>query len=54
MIAMLFELFGLFFAFAVCCALIGLCVVAAHDVPAIVGTVALVLTFAALGVAILH
>lgn len=47
-------LLGVYFAFAACCALIGLCVVAAHDVPAVLGTVALVLTFAALGVAILH
>ena len=35
-------------------ALVGLCAVALRDVPRITGTVALVLTFAALGVAVLR
>ncbi|MEU1117822.1 MULTISPECIES: hypothetical protein [unclassified Streptomyces] len=43
-----------FFATAALLALFGLCAVALHDVPRISGTVALVLTFAALGVAILR
>lgn len=47
-------LLGLYFAFAVLCALLGLAIVATDDLSRIVGTVALVLTFAALGVAILH
>lgn len=47
-------LLGLYFAFAVLCALLGLAIVATDDVPAIAGTVALIVTLAALGVAILH
>lgn len=35
-------------------ALFGLCIVALHDVPKISGTVAFVLTLAALGVAVLR
>jgi hypothetical protein len=40
-----------FFAGTALLALLGLCAVALHDVPRITGTVALVLTLAALGVA---
>ncbi|MFJ6645786.1 hypothetical protein ACIQPS_09005 [Streptomyces sp. NPDC091290] len=40
-----------FFAGAALLALFGLCAVALHDVPRITGTVALILTLAALGVA---
>lgn len=43
-----------FFATAALLALLGLCAVALHDVPRISGTVALVLTLAALGVAIVR
>jgi hypothetical protein len=42
------------FAAAVLLALFGLCAVALHDVPKISGTVALIVTLAALGVAILR
>ncbi|MFF5186446.1 hypothetical protein ACFY30_22165 [Streptomyces sp. NPDC000345] len=35
-------------------ALLGLCAVALHDVPRITGTVAFILTLAALGVAVLR
>lgn len=48
------PLLGLLFACAALGALLGLCALALHDVPAILGTVALILTLAALGVAILH
>lgn len=44
-------------AFFVSCALlalVGLCALALRDVPRISGTVALIMTIAALGVAILH
>jgi hypothetical protein len=43
-----------FFATAALLALLGLCAIALPDVPKISGTVALVLTLAALGVAVLH
>ncbi|MEU1892756.1 hypothetical protein [Streptomyces pristinaespiralis] len=43
-----------FFAGSALLALFGLCAVALSDTPRIAGTVALVLTLAALGVAILH
>jgi hypothetical protein len=46
--------FGWFFLLAALGALLGLCALALHDVPPIAGTVALILTLAALGVAILH
>ncbi|MEV8354638.1 hypothetical protein ACFVTT_38590 [Streptomyces niveus] len=42
------------FAATALLALLGLAYVAAPDIPAIAGTVALVLTLAALGLAILH
>lgn len=42
------------FATAVLLALLGLCAAALHDVPKITGTVALILTIAALGVAVLR
>lgn len=42
------------FATAALLALFGLCAVALHDVPKISGTVALIVTMAALGVAILR
>ncbi|MGW7196007.1 hypothetical protein [Streptomyces chryseus] len=45
---------AVFFAAAALLALAGLCAVALSDVPPITGTVALILTLAALGVAILH
>ncbi|MCP3817818.1 hypothetical protein NLX86_06610 [Streptomyces sp. A3M-1-3] len=48
------PLLGLLFALAALGALLGLAAVAAHDVPPIAGTVALILTLAALGVAILN
>lgn len=48
------ALFGLLCASAALLALLGLAAVAAHDVPRIAGTVALVLTLAALGAALLH
>jgi hypothetical protein len=44
---------AVFFAGMTLLALLGLCAVALHDVPAISGTVALILTIAALGVAII-
>ncbi|MFF3452873.1 hypothetical protein ACFYXH_00845 [Streptomyces sp. NPDC002730] len=47
-------LLAAFFAGSALLALFGLCAVALHDVPRITGTVALILTLAALGVAILH
>ncbi|MFD9255978.1 hypothetical protein [Streptomyces bottropensis] len=43
-----------FFAAAALLALFGLCAVALHDVPKISGTVALIITMAALGVVILR
>lgn len=43
-----------FFAGSALVALLGLCAVALHDVPKISGTVALALTLAALGVAVLR
>ncbi|MFG2683142.1 hypothetical protein [Streptomyces sp. NPDC048392] len=43
-----------FFAASATLALFGLCAVALHDVPRITGTVALILTLAALGVAVLR
>lgn len=43
-----------FFAAAALLALFGLCVVALHDVPKLSGTVALIVTLAALGVAVLR
>ncbi|MFD7990752.1 hypothetical protein [Streptomyces mexicanus] len=43
-----------FFAGSALAALYGLCAVALHDVPRITGTVALILTLATLGVAVLH
>jgi hypothetical protein len=46
--------FGVFFAVSVLVALVGLCATALHDVPRTLGTVALVLTLAALGLALLH
>lgn len=45
---------GVFFGLSALLALFGLCAVALHDVPRISGTVALVLTLATLGVAILR
>jgi hypothetical protein len=45
---------GLLFAFAALGALLGLAVITAHDVPPVLGTVALIVTLAALGAAILH
>lgn len=42
------------FAAAALLALFGLCAIALHDVPRISGTVALIVTLAALGVAILR
>ncbi|MFB7007874.1 MULTISPECIES: hypothetical protein [unclassified Streptomyces] len=50
----LLVVLGWFFALAAACSLLALCAVVAHDVPRITGTVALILTLAALGVAILH
>ncbi|MDX2679278.1 hypothetical protein [Streptomyces soliscabiei] len=43
-----------YFAATALLALAGLCAVALRDVPRITGTVALILTLAALGVAVLH
>lgn len=43
-----------YFAGSAALALVGLCVVALHDVPRITGTVALITTLAALAVALLH
>ena len=43
-----------FFAGSALLALLGLCAVALHDVPRITGTVALILTIAALGAATLR
>ncbi|MBU8549774.1 hypothetical protein IMX12_13245 [Streptomyces sp. Babs14] len=43
-----------FFAASALLALFGLCAVALHDVPRITGTVAFILTLAALGVAVLR
>ncbi|MFJ6615438.1 hypothetical protein ACIQPT_34760 [Streptomyces sp. NPDC091289] len=48
------ALFGLLCALAAVSALLGLAYVAADAVPPVTGTVALVLTIAALGLAILH
>ncbi|GHH83801.1 MULTISPECIES: hypothetical protein [Streptomyces] len=45
---------GLFFGLSALLALFGLCAVALHDVPKISGTVALIITMAALGVAVLR
>lgn len=45
---------GLLFAGSALLALLGLCAVALHDVPRITGTVAFILTIAALGVAVLR
>jgi hypothetical protein len=43
-----------FFAGSALVALLGLCARALHDVPRITGTVALILTLAALGAAVLR
>ncbi len=43
-----------FFAGSALVALFGLCAVALHDVPKISGTVAFIVTLAALGVAVLR
>ncbi|MFZ4264487.1 hypothetical protein [Streptomyces arboris] len=48
------ALFGPLCALAAVLALLGLALVAADAVPPVTGTVALVLTIAALGLAILH
>jgi hypothetical protein len=48
------ALFGLLFASAALLALLGLAAIAAHDVPPILGTVALMLTLAAYVAALLH
>jgi hypothetical protein len=45
---------GLLFALAALTALLGLCALALTDVPRITGTVALIITLAALGLATLH
>lgn len=45
---------GVFFIGSMLLGLAGLCVVALHDVPRITGTVAFIVTLAALGVAILR
>jgi hypothetical protein len=42
---------GMFFGLSAVLALLGLCALALHDVPRITGTVAIILTLAALGVA---
>lgn len=47
-------MFGVLCAACVILALAGLALVAISDVPPITGTIALILTLAALGVAILH
>ncbi|WP_432135238.1 hypothetical protein [Streptomyces sp. bgisy154] len=44
----------MFFAGTALLALFGLCAIALHDVPRITGTVALILTLAALGAAVLR
>ncbi|MEU0634345.1 hypothetical protein [Streptomyces sp. NPDC005989] len=49
-----FTVLGCFFALAAAGSLLALCAVVAHDVPRITGTVALILTLAALGAALLH
>jgi hypothetical protein len=46
--------FAAFFAGSALVALCGLCAIALHDVPRITGTVALILTLAALGAAVLR
>ncbi|MFF5759663.1 hypothetical protein ACFY7A_30045 [Streptomyces longwoodensis] len=43
-----------FFAGTALLALLGLCAIALHDVPRITGTVAFIVTLAALGVAVLR
>ncbi|MFC8433707.1 hypothetical protein [Streptomyces sp. NPDC057253] len=43
-----------FFAASALAGLLGLCAVALHDIPRITGTVAFILTLAALGVAVLR
>lgn len=48
------AVFGVFCAACAFLALAGLALVALRDVPPITGTVALILTFAALGVAVLR
>lgn len=48
------ALLGLLFACAALGALLGLAAIAAPDVPRTIGTVAFIVTLAALGVAILH
>ncbi len=45
---------AVFFAGTALLALFGLCAIALHDVPRITGTVALILTLAALGAAVLR
>lgn len=45
---------AVFFGLSALLGFLGLCAVALHDVPRITGTVALILTLAALGVAVLH
>jgi hypothetical protein len=45
---------GAFFAASALVALLGLCALALHDVPKISGTVAFILTLAALSVAVLR
>jgi hypothetical protein len=45
---------GAFFAASALVALLGLCAVALHDVPRVTGTVAFILTLAALGVALVR
>ena len=47
-------LLAAFFATTALLALLGLCAVTLHDVPRITGTAALILTLAALGVAVLR
>ncbi|MFI1726891.1 hypothetical protein [Streptomyces sp. NPDC020489] len=47
-------LLAAFFAGSALVALYGLCAIALHDVPRITGTVALILTIAALGAAVLR
>ncbi|MFF9324024.1 hypothetical protein ACF1AY_04825 [Streptomyces sp. NPDC014776] len=44
----------MFFAGSALLALLGLCAVALHDVPRITGTVAFILTLAALSVAVIR
>ncbi|MCX5112195.1 hypothetical protein OOK13_40330 [Streptomyces sp. NBC_00378] len=48
------TILGWLFPLATACSLLALCAVVAHDIPRITGTVALILTFAALGLALLH